>query len=303
MLAFVVRHSLLLMFLIAVLGFLLPGISLAIFPFLPIVLFFLMALTLLGMKQKLLVERLKSFAVWRYALLHSFMMMLVVALFAKLLSFDHDLLLAVVGVAATGSLFATPAIIRALGFDSLGAMAMTIASTLLLPISIMMALLLFQEGRIDLDLVTYFIRLVIFIFGPMLISFIVHGFCPEEKLQRVLAKISPYTILLVFAFPFGLVGSFRLLFDEDPWMALNYFLIAIGLCCIFFGLAYCFYRRCGKAVALTAALTSANRNVLLTYSIAGGLLGPAFLPMVGALQIPTSVLPVIVRWLNKVLKD
>lgn len=290
------------MFIIAILGFLIPSASLALFPFLPFVLFLLMTLTLLGMKQNLLVVRLKTLSVWRYALLHAFLTMGIVALLAQLLDFDHDLILAVVGVAATGSLFATPAIVRALGFDSLAAMAMTIASTLMLPVSIVVALLLFQEGQIELDLVTYFMRLVIFIFGPMLFSFAVHACCAEDKLQQFLVKISPYTILLVFAFPFGLVGSFRVLYDTDPWKALQYFLIAIALCTIFFTLAYCVYRRQGKAVALTAALTSANRNVLLTYSIAGGLLGPAFLPMVGALQIPTSVLPVVVRWLNKVLK-
>ncbi|MGO2356141.1 MAG: hypothetical protein ACTH58_15580 [Marinomonas foliarum] len=301
MLRFLVRNSLPFMFVFAILGFLLPSVSLAFFPFLPIVLFTLMSLTLLGMKQNELMKRLSSKEIWFYAVLHSAVFMGVVSLIGWFLSFDSDLLLAVVAVAATGSLFATPAIVRALGFDSLQAMAMTIATTLVLPISIFITLIFFQTESVELDWSSYFVRLVVFIFGPMLFSFLVHRFFPEEALSRFLMKISPYTILLVFAFPFGLVGSFRVLFDQDPLVALNYFLIATGLCCLFFVLSYLFYRKQGKAIALSAAITSGNRNVLLTYSIAGVLLGPAFLPLAGALQIPTYLLPVFTRWLNKTL--
>ncbi|PYF77971.1 BASS family bile acid:Na+ symporter [Marinomonas alcarazii] len=301
MLLFLVRNSLPFMFVFAVLGFLLPSISLAFFPFLPIVLFTLMSLTLLGMKQNELIKRISSKEIWFYAVLHSAVFMVVVSLIGWWLSFDSDLLLAVVAVAATGSLFATPAIVRALGFDSLQAMAMTIATTLILPVSIFITLIIFQTEHVELDWSGYFVRLMVFIFGPMLFSFLVHRLFPGEALSRFLMKISPYTILLVFAFPFGLVGSFRLLFDQDPLIALNYFLIATGLCCLFFALSYLFYRKQGKAIALTAAITSGNRNVLLTYSIAGVLLGPAFLPLAGALQIPTYLLPVFTRWLNKVL--
>jgi hypothetical protein len=301
MLLFLVRHSLLFMFAFAVLGFLIPSVSLAFFPFLPFVLFTLMTLTLLGMKQNELIMRLSSTEIWLYAVLHSAVFMVVVGVIGWWLSFEQNLLLAVVAVAATGSLFATPAIVRALGFDSLQAMAMTIATTLILPISIFLVLVLYQTERVELDWISYFIRLLVFIFGPMFFSFLVHRFLPEESLSRFLIKISPYTILLVFAFQFGLVVSFRVLFDQDPMMALKYFMIATGLCCLFFVLSYFLYRKQGKAIALTAAITSGNRNVLLTYSIAGVLLGPAFLPLAGALQIPTYLLPVFTRWLSRIL--
>ncbi|REG83017.1 hypothetical protein [Marinomonas pollencensis] len=301
MFAFLIRHSLLCMFLAAVLGFVFPSLSLKIFPFLPFVLFFLMALTLLGIKQAELISRLKNIKVWLYAGLHAVFYMLLIGLIGWLFAANSALQLAMVAVAATGSLFATPAIVRALGFDSVEAMAMTIATTLLLPLVIFVTLLIYQGDSVHLDLVAYFLRLVIFVFGPMAFSFFVHWFAPREALDRLLVKISPYTILLVFAFPFGLIGSFRVLFDHDPLAALNYLLVASGLCAFFFVVSLFAYWRFGKEIALTAAITSGNRNVLLTYSIAGALLGPAFLPLAGALQLPTSLLPVITRWLNKKL--
>lgn len=108
MLSFLVRHSLLLMFVMAIAGFLLPTASLALFPYLPISLFLLMTMTLLGMKQGQLIGRLKSFSVWRYACLHGFGMMLIMAAVGYLFSFSSDLLLACVATAATGVFICYP---------------------------------------------------------------------------------------------------------------------------------------------------------------------------------------------------
>ncbi|MDB4837811.1 hypothetical protein OAH87_05015 [Marinomonas sp.] len=296
---FLVRHSLLFMFFFVVLGFLFPRASASIFPFLPYVLFSLMTLTLLGMNQKALIQSLSCKGPWLYSAFHSFFLMTVVGGIGRWFSFESELILASVAIAATGSLFATPAIVRALGFDMLQAMAMTIATTLCLPLAIIVTLVFCQTESIQLDWLSYLLRLVVFIFVPMLFSFFIHKAVPEIPLNRFLSKVTPYTIFLVFAFPFGLVGNFRFLFDQAPIEAFNYLLIAVGLCFLFFVLSYWVYRKKGAEVALTTAITAGNRNVLLTYTIAGALLGPAFLPLAGAIQIPTYLLPVISRWINR----
>ena len=301
MLSLLVRHSLPFMFFFALIGFFFPRVSAWVFPFLPYVLFGLMTLTLVGIKQNELVRRLSCFSVWFYALFHSLFFMALVLGLSYLLPIQDDLLLAMLAVAATGSLFATPAIVRALGFDQIQAMAMTITTTLLLPVSLSLALLIQPVAEVGLDWGSYFIRLLVFIFGPMAFSYLVHRFVPMVFLNRMLVTISPYTILLVFAFPLGLVGSFRDMFDANMVQAMGYFAIAVVICMVFFCFAFLLYRKQGVEVALSAAITSGNRNVLLTYSVAGVLLGPAFLPLAGALQIPTYLLPVITRWLHKSL--
>ena len=303
MLAFLVRHSLVGMFACALLGFLLPDLSNGLFPFLPYVLFTLMLLTLAGMPMSRLIQRLCQTGIWLYALLHSAFYMAVLFALCWLLGASKELTLAVLGVGATGSLFATPAIVRALGFDALEAMAMTIATTLLLPLALFIPIHFFPYASGSLDFVTYGIRLLVFIAGPILISYLLHRCLPQEKLQRLLLKISPYTILLVFAFPFGLVGSYRLLWDQNISEALMFLGIAVGLVSFFFVVTFFCYRHLGVDISLTAAITSGNRNVLLTYSIAGMLLGPAFLPLAGAMQVPTYLLPVITRRLAKYLNS
>lgn len=303
MLAFLVKHSLVGMFLCALLGFCFPSAANAVFPYLPYVLFTLMMLTLLGMPMQRLLKRLANFGIWGYALIHSAFFMALFAIVGMCFSISDELLLAVLGVGATGSLFATPAIVRALGFDSLEAMAMTIATTLLLPIALFITIQCIPFSQGNLDFVTYAIRLLIFIVGPILLSYLLHKYAPEEELQRLLLKISPYTILLVFAFPFGLIGSYRGLWDANLTLALVYLGLAVGLVMVFFIVTFFLYRRLGTQGALTAAITSGNRNVLLTYSIAGALLGPAFLPLAGAMQVPTYFLPVLTRKLNNWLTD
>lgn len=295
MLAFLVKHSLIGMFICAVLGFAFPNASNALFPFLPYVLFTLMMLTLVSMPMERLVKRLCNGAIWLYALLHSAFYMIVFALIGLLFGVSDELLLAILGVGATGSLFATPAIVRALGFDALEAMAMTIATTLLLPIALFIPIHFLPVSVGSLDFVTYGLRLLIFIVGPIAISFTLHRVVPKEWLQRALLKISPYTILLVFAFPFGLIGSYREMFDQSILQAIMYLMIAVALVAFFFLGTFVFFRKQGVQEALTAAITSGNRNVLLTYSIAGALLGPAFLPLAGAMQVPTYLLPVVTR--------
>mgnify|MGYP006929324310 CR=1 FL=1 len=157
------------MFVAALCGFLLPSASQTLFPFLPYVLFSLMVLTLLGMNQAALLKVLGKLSIWLYALFHSFGLMLLSAVFAWLIKADEALTLAIIAVAATGSLFATPAIVRALGLDAMAAMAMTIASTLILPVAIYLLLAIMQDGEVTLDIRAYCLRLVIFIFGPMLL--------------------------------------------------------------------------------------------------------------------------------------
>ena len=299
MFAFLIRHSLVFIFAAAILGFLLPEYSLKVFPILPYCLFVLMTLTLVGMKQNELVRKLKKLHVWFYALFHSFVLMLISYGFARLIGADQALTIAIVAVAATGSLFATPAIIRALGFDVMTSMAMTIASTIALPLAIYVSLLVLQSGEVSLDMQAYIMRLVIFIFGPMLLSFLVHKFVPEERLGRALVKISPYTILVVFAFPFGLISNFRIQWDQDPILAYQLIAISTFLVALFFASAFYLYKKQGKEQAFMAAVTAGNRNVLLTHTIAGALLGPMFLPLAGAIQVPTSALPIVTKWLAK----
>lgn len=299
MISFLAKHSLIIMFICAFLGFILPKASAAVFPYLPYVLFFLMTLSMIGTDQPRLMKKLTQPACWLFSLLHSFGFMLLSFVGCHFLGLDSDLTLAIIAVGATGSLFATPAIVKAIGFDTVFAMAMTITTTLMLPLSLFITLLLFQQQSVSLDMYQYGLRLVIFIAGPMLLSLLMYRYIPTTRLKLIHQKISPFTIVLVFFFPFGLIGDFRVLWQESASEAYQYLLIACVICFLFFAVTYFIYKRSGKENALISAITAGNRNVLLSYTVAGSLLGPAFLPLVGALQIPTYFLPMVAKFIAK----
>ncbi|UTV30060.1 hypothetical protein [Photobacterium atrarenae] len=302
MLSLLSKHSSSLLIFAAIMGFLFPSASAELFPFLPYVLFCLMLFTLIGMHQGMLIKLLAKAEIWLYALFHSIVLSVISCTIAFLLDASNSLLLAISAVAATGSLFATPAIARSVGLEPLKAMAMTIASTLLMPAVLYINLLLFQDDSVTLDLSSYIQRLLIFIFGPMLFSALCYRFVPHQVLHRIHGKLSQFTILLVLAFPFGLIGSFRETFDQSVSSGVFYLLTGLAICALYFIAGYFCYRRLGINDGLLAAITSANRNTLLTFTVAGSYLGPDFLILMAAMQLPTYCLPMLVKSLSRRLK-
>ena len=132
------------MILATILGFLMPEFADVVLPYLPMVLFFLMFFTLMAINQHTLVRTLSQPSVWLYALIHTVGMSVLGIGVCYALGIRDDLLLAVAAIMATGSLFATPAIVRSIGFEPLYAMALTIATTLLMPVVLYINLWLFR---------------------------------------------------------------------------------------------------------------------------------------------------------------
>lgn len=303
MLSLLTRHSSLLLMIAAICGFLFPSLSELIFPSLPYILFFLMLFTLLGMKQSRLIKLLVRKESWFYAFCHAGILSVISCSVSILTGAEANLTLAISAVAATGSLFATPAIARSVGLEPLKAMAMTITSTLLMPVVLYINLLMFSDNNFSLDIQGYLQRLTIFILGPMLISALCYRIIPHSLLHNVHSKLSQVTIILVLAFPFGLIGSFRTTFNHSLADGLFFLTLAVAICALFFIAGFFLYRHKGVNEALLAAITSANRNVLLTFTVAGSSLGPDYLVLMGALQLPTYCLPIVVKSLNRYLSQ
>ena len=281
------------------LGFLLPSISAHVFDALPFVLFFLMFFTLVGLDQQRLVKSLLNLKGWWYAVVHTFVMITLCAAAVVVFELNRDYALAMLGVAATGSLFATPAIVRSIGLDDFTAMTYTITSTLLKPVALYAILWWAYNDQFELDIQAYLIKLTVYIIGPIILSFVIHACVDLSKIKKVHAELAKYNIMLVFLFPLGLMGDFRQLWDTNPVYALNLFLLACSLCTSFFIVAYLVFKFTDGDRAMIAAITSGNRNVLLTYTVAGAYLGPLFLPLVGALQLPIYLQPLLIKRLTK----
>ncbi len=98
----------------------------------------------MGIDQRALVQAIFNLDAWGYACVHTIFTTVIICAFAFIFNADRDLLLAMTAVCATGSLFATPAIVRSVGFPPLKAMAFTITSTLLMPVVLYINMFLFS---------------------------------------------------------------------------------------------------------------------------------------------------------------
>lgn len=302
MLAFIVRHSPVLMLVFYALGFCLPEAAAWLLPHLPAILFFLMCFSLIGINQRQLLQTLMRRGIWLFAAAHvgaSCLLMLVVA---WLFGIRGDLLIAIAAVGATAPLFATGALVQSVGLDPLPAMARTIAATLLMPV-VLWILLQGADGA-QLDLAAYTQKLLIYIAGPIALSVLLRATLPEHWLRRIYPRVAQFAVILVFAFPFGLTTAFRYLYDrEGTGGALYLMAISFLLCFGGFALAWLLYRKRGINEAIAAAMVGGSRNVLLTLTITSPFLGDAFLALIGALQLPVFAMPIIARALIRHLRQ
>lgn len=307
MLSFVARHSTVIMPLCGIIGFIFPGLSNTVLGYLPQILFFLMFFTLLGIDQKQLIRRIGTAYTWGFAVFQSVLMSLVLTLVAYALGVRGDLLLAIAGLSATAPLFGSGAIVNAVGFDALLAMAKTIAATLVMPVSLLVVLWLLGNKDAHLDFALYVKRLLIYIVAPMILAVMARRYVPRETLNHYYGKIGRFNILLLMMFPLGLMAGFRQTFDNDPMQALALFGLGTLLSLVFYFSAYVLYRRFGHENAIIAALVCGGRNVLLAYTITTPFMGSMFLPLLGAYQLPSFCLPLLgkkmVKWHNRRAKQ
>jgi len=284
-------------------GFALPTLANTLMPFLPAILFILMLFTIVSLDIKTLIKDLAQRSVWLYAIWHSLGVTVLVMSLLWLFQVDSKLYLAIAASCATGSLFASPAIVRSIGLDAQRCMAMTIASTLLMPLVLLLNGLVFSHfsgtEQLQLDMQIYSQRLAIFIILPVFISVVGHKLIKQSQIERALLTIRPITIVLVLFFPLGLMGAFRETYDLSPNQAWQYLAIAFAVSGLLFISSFLLYIKQGKQQALISAITATNRNVLLTYSITGGFLGMEFLVYMGALQLPIYLLPLLVKQLYR----
>ncbi|WP_135382779.1 hypothetical protein [Vibrio tasmaniensis] len=297
MLNFLAERSAFFLIAFCFVGLAFPDMSMQVFKVLPFVLFFLMFFSLLGVDQSKVIKGLGDARGWVYALVHALLMSVLVGFFLNVIDASQELSIALLGVAATGSLFATPAIVKSVGLDNFEALIYTITSTLVKPVFLYATFSLLFTDAFSMDMKAYSIKLIVYIFGPMLLSFLVQKWFGRENIQGIHASVGRYNIILVFLFPLGLVGDYGHMLRDDFGFAMEMLVIAVGICFAFFVVAYFVYLKNGQEAAYVAAITSGNRNVLLTYTIAGAYLGPLFLPLVGALQIPIYIQPLIIKFL------
>lgn len=200
-----------------------------------------------------------------------------------------------IGSAAAFALF--------VGIDGALALVVTMGATLLLPLTLtaIVALLLPGSG-IDVDLATFFTRVVIVVLAPFALAWALRRLAGPERLARnddLLAGIN-VVLLVIFAVAVMDGVTARLLVAPADVAGLLVLACGVGILAHLVGLAL--FRHAGREEGLAAALLSGNRNLGLMLAVTGGTAGVAFDLYVGIAQIPMYFAPLLLTPLARRLR-
>jgi len=181
-----------------------------------------------------------------------------------------------------------------LGLDGVLAALSTVASTLVLPLTLtpLVALLLPAAG-VQVDLLPFFLRVTLLVVVPFLLAGVLRHLIGLERLRRGDAILGGSNVLLLVVFAIAVMDGVTVRLLEEPARVA----VLLATACVA-GLllhlgAYLLFRRAGTTVAYTAAVLSGNRNVGLMLVITAGTAGEVFSLYVGLAQIPMYFAPLL----------
>lgn len=282
-------------------GFLVPGISEIFQKFTSASLLVMIVLSLIPMgrfdfDQVFSLDR----NVWRVVLWQLFFLPAIVVAAAHLARINPLITVLMVTTASAGSLFASPTFAELLQVNKQRALQCMILSTFLMPISYFIFFTLVLHSSVNIDVMSFFNRCVIFLALPLGLFLVYMGFAralPEKLVVTFESASRRLTILALMIFGLGIVGPARDLF----WTHFNqfalYLLVVISLGA---GMAYLtavvMFRQ-GINDAITASIVSGFRNVGLGFVLLSGVSSEDTAIYVGISQIPIFLAPLVLSFI------
>jgi hypothetical protein len=276
-------------------GFTVPGLSEVMAPLSSGSLLLLIIMSLLPMGR---MEGEEVFSldakVWQIVLWQLLVLPAIIVSAAHLARIDANITLLMVTTASAGSLFASPTFAELLQVNKQKALQCMVLSTFLMPVSYFIFFSLVLHANVEIHLLTFVHRCMIFLVLPLGLFLIYMGIAHSlpPKLANGIESLSRRsTIAALMVFGLGIVGPARDLLWGEPHRFLLYLVIVTSLGA---GMAYLtavvMFRQ-GMSDSLTASIVSGFRNVGLGFVLLSGMSGNATAEYVGVSQIPIFIAP------------
>ncbi len=228
-----------------------------------------------------------------------------IVLFLFYLAFDIDSSIGyyVLLVAGAGSVFGTPAFAGLLGLDRTQALLGVIATTLLLPLTMLLILPLVimteNQAGSAFDFSIYVSRIGLFIILPLGLSAIyqmLKKFVGRGRQDEIL-NIAVLIALVIFAI--SVMDGVAQKWVESPGLVAELFAWVMIIHTLFYFVSYFCFRHLGVQTAVAAGMLSAYRNLGLVVAISGPFLTNDFLIFVGLWQIPMYLSPLCLSLIHR----
>lgn len=181
-----------------------------------------------------------------------------------------------------------------LGLDGVLAVIGTVATTMLLPLTLtpLVGLLLPGAG-VQVDLAAFFARVTLMVAAPFALAWVLRRALGTERLARNDELLGGINVLLLVVFAIAVMdGVTERLLHEPRFIGLL-LLTACAATVLLHLAGFALFRRAGLATAYGAAVLSGNRNMGLMLVITAGTAGEAFSLYVGLAQIPMYFAPLL----------
>ncbi len=238
--------------------------------------------------------------VWRVVLWQLFVLPAIVVAAAHLAKINPLITVLMVTTASAGSLFASPTFAELLQVNKQRALQCMILSTFLMPVSYFIFFTLVLHSSVNIDVMSFLNRCVIFLALPLGLFLVYMGFAralPEKLVVTFEGASRRLTILALMIFGLGIVGPARDLFWTHFNQFVLYLLVVISLGA---GMAYLtavvMYRQ-GINDAITASIVSGFRNVGLGFVLLSGISSEDTAVYVGISQIPIFLAPLVLSFI------
>jgi predicted Na+-dependent transporter len=182
-----------------------------------------------------------------------------------------------------------------LGLDAALALRVTLIATLLMPVTVPASILLLLGVTIDLDPVEFALRAAVFIGLPLVLSWLIRR---SPKLTAWLnrgTEVDGITAFILMIIAIGIMDGVTARIMAEPAEALAILAAAFGVSILFHGFSGLVFWRLGERTAISIALTSGSRNLVLMLVIIGDAMGPAFGLYVALGQVPIYLMPAIIQ--------
>ncbi len=215
-------------------------------------------------------------------------------LVAALVGLAPDLGLLLVLQAAAPPIGSAAVFAMIVGLDGILAVIGTVATTMLLPLTLtaLVALLLPQAG-VQVDLVAFFVRVVLLVAAPFVFAWVLRRSLGIARLARHDELLGGLNVALLLVFAVAVMDGVTARLLRDPAFIAK----LLGLACLATAAlhlaGYAVFRRAGVTTAYSAALMSGNRNMGLMLVVTAGTAGEAFSLYVGIAQIPMYFAPLL----------
>ena len=217
---------------------------------------------------------------------------LIVWLGTMLAGLAPDLRLVLVLQAAAPPIGSAAVFALILGLDGVLAVVGTVATTMLLPLTLtpLVGMVLPQTG-LQVDLAAFFLRVCTLVAAPFVLAWILRRALGTARLARNDELLAGANVVLLVVFAIAVMDGVTARMLDDPQFIGVLLLAACVATALLHIAGFALFRRAGVAAAYGAALLSGNRNMGLMLAITAGTAGPTFSLYVGIAQIPMYFAP------------